>query len=153
MTRACTFCAIAAGDAPASFVWRDPDLVAFLDIRPLFPGHVLIVPTRHVATFDLLDVELVQHLATTTQRMQRAVESACRADGSMLLVNNVVSQSVPHVHQHVIPRRKGDGLRIWLGPRHPYGSDADREAMATSIRTALRGVRSVGDRGVRSVGE
>jgi histidine triad (HIT) family protein len=137
MTRSCAFCAIAAGDAPGSFVWRDVDLMAFLDIRPLFPGHVLIVPTRHVATFDLLDADLVRHLATTTQRMQRAVEAACGADGSMLLINNVVSQSVPHVHQHVIPRRKGDGLRIWLGPRHPYGSDAERDAMATTIREAL----------------
>jgi histidine triad (HIT) family protein len=137
MTRACTFCAIATGDAPASFVWRDADLVAFLDIRPLFPGHVLVVPTRHVATFDLLDARLVRHLAATTQRMQRAVEAACGADGSMLLINNVVSQSVPHLHQHVIPRRKGDGLRIWLGPRHPYGSDADRDAMAATIREAL----------------
>lgn len=137
MTRSCPFCAIVAGDAPASVVWRDDRLVAFLDIRPLFHGHVLIVPTSHVVTYDEIDLGLLAHLATTTQRVQRAVESACDADGSMLLVNNVVSQSVPHLHQHVIPRRKGDGLRLWLGPRHPYASDQERESTAERIRSAL----------------
>lgn len=136
-SRGCAFCRIVAGDAPASIVWRDDVLVGFLDIRPLFPGHVLLVPTQHVATYDGLDPQVVTHLAATTQQMQRAVEAACGADGSMLLVNNVVSQSVPHVHQHVIPRRKGDGLRIWLGPRHPYPNDAAREEMAESIRFGL----------------
>jgi histidine triad (HIT) family protein len=135
--RVCTFCAIVAGDAPASVVWRDDVVVGFLDIRPLFPGHVLLVPSRHVATYDGLDADVVAHLAATTQTMQRAVEAACGADGSMLLVNNIVSQSVPHVHQHVIPRRKGDGLRIWLGPRHPYPDDASREATAAAIRSQL----------------
>lgn len=137
MTRPCAFCAIAAGDAPAAEVWRDDRIVAFLDIKPLFHGHVLLVPTHHVATYDQLEPTMVEHLAATTQRMQRAVETACGADGSMLLVNNVVSQSVPHLHQHVIPRRKGDGLRLWLGPRHPYRSDDEREATAAGIRAAL----------------
>ncbi len=137
MSKPCAFCAIVAGDADASIVWRDDDLVGFLDIRPLFHGHVLLVPTTHVATYDELAPELVAHLAATTQVIQRAVESACGADGSMLLVNNVVSQSVPHLHQHVIPRRKGDGLRLWLGPRHPYADDAEREATAQRIRDAL----------------
>jgi histidine triad (HIT) family protein len=137
MTRACAFCAIASGTAPASIVWRDDRLVGFLDIRPLFIGHVLIAPTRHVATYDQLDPDLVGHLAATTHRMERAVTEACGADGSMLLVNNVVSQSVPHLHQHVIPRRKGDGLRIWLGPRQRYDSAADQEETAARIRRAL----------------
>ncbi len=118
-------------------MWRDERVVGFLDIRPLFHGHVLLVPTEHVATYDQLDADGVDHLARTTQRMQVAVEQACDADGSMLLVNNVVSQSVPHLHQHVIPRRRGDGLRIWLGPRHPYASDDEREATAAAIRAAL----------------
>ena len=137
MTRPCAFCAIVAGDAPASIVWRDDRLVGFLDIRPLFVGHVLIAPTRHVPTYDQLDGDLVAHLAATTQRMQRAVTEACGADGSMLLVNNVVSQSVPHLHQHVIPRRTGDGLRIWLGPRQRYDSRAAQEEMAAKIRHSL----------------
>ena len=137
MSKPCAFCAIVAGDADASIVWHDDDLVGFLDIRPLFHGHVLVVPTVHVATYDQLPPDLVSHLAATTQTVQRAVESACGADGSMLLVNNVVSQSVPHLHQHVIPRRKGDGLRLWLGPRHPYTDDAERESTAQRIRDAL----------------
>lgn len=118
-------------------VWSDDVVLGFLDIRPLFHGHVLLVPRTHVTTYDELDDATVVHLARVTQRMQVAVERACGADGSMLLVNNVVSQSVPHLHQHVIPRSKGDGLRIWLGPRHPYADDGEREAVAERIRADL----------------
>ena len=135
--RSCPFCAIVDRTAPASVVWRDERVVGFLDLRPLFKGHVLLVPVHHVATYDELPADVVPHLALVTQRVQVAVQAACEADGSMLLVNNVVSQSVPHLHQHVIPRRRGDGLRIWLGPRHPYASVDEREEVAARIRAAL----------------
>ncbi len=133
----CAFCAIVAGDAPAFEVLRTDALVAFLDTRPLFAGHTLLVPTVHVRTFAELPLALAHEWVDTVQRLERAVESAQEAGGSMLLVNNVVSQSVPHLHQHVIPRTKGDGLRFWLGPRRPYASDAEARRVADGIRRAL----------------
>ncbi|MBK5223468.1 MAG: HIT family protein [Acidimicrobiia bacterium] len=136
-TRPCAFCAIVDGTAPAEIVLRTEELVGFLDTKPLFHGHVLLVPTTHVETYDQLDPGAVADLARTVQKVQRAVESAMGADGSLLIVNNVVSQSVPHLHQHVIPRRRRDGLRFWLGPRHPYGSAGEVRATGDAIRTAL----------------
>lgn len=137
MAGACAFCAIVAGEAPAEVVWRSPRLVAFLDTKPLFHGHVLVVPVEHVVTYDGLSPEAVADLAVAVQRIQRAVESAMDADGSLLIVNNVVSQSVPHLHQHVIPRRRKDGLRFWLGPRHPYGGPEQMASTGAAIREAL----------------
>jgi histidine triad (HIT) family protein len=134
---ACTFCAIVAGDAPAEVVLRTDTLVAFLDVQPVFHGHVLVVPTNHVVTYDELDPTTVARLAVTVQQLQRAVEAAMDADGSLLIVNNVVSQSVPHLHQHVIPRRRKDGLRFWLGPRHPYDGAEQRAETGRRIRAAL----------------
>ncbi len=133
------FCRIVAGELPAHEVLRTDALVAFLDSHPLFPGHVLLVPTVHVQTHDALPLDLALDWLDASQRLQRAVEQATGADGALLLVNNVVSQSVPHVHQHVIPRRRGDGLRFWLGPRRPYADDARAAATATAaaIRAAL----------------
>lgn len=133
----CAFCAIARGEAPAHEVHRDDELVAFLDTRPLFPGHTLLIPVRHVTTYDELPLDLAREWLDVSQRLQRAVESAMGSQGSLLIVNNVVSQSVPHLHLHVIPRTKGDGLRFWLGPRHPYGSDADAAATAARIADAF----------------
>ena len=95
-------------------------LIAFLDHRPLFRGHTLLVPKQHVRLLSDLPAEQVPEFFTTAQRLERAVEDGLGADGSMILINNVVSQSVPHLHLHVIPRNKRDGLRFWLGPRHPY---------------------------------
>ncbi len=135
--RPCAFCAIVAGEASAREVYRDDDLVAFLDAHPVFPGHVLMVPTRHVQTYDELPVELGDPWMRVSQSLVRAVESAMGADGSLLIVNNVVSQSVPHLHLHVIPRSRGDGLRLWLGPRHGYASEGDADAVAERIRVAL----------------
>ncbi|RQP10110.1 MAG: HIT family protein [Microbacteriaceae bacterium] len=134
------FCRIVAGDAPAFEVLRTGTLVAFLDTRPLFPGHTLLVPTVHVQTYAELPPELAREWVDTSQRLERAVESAMGADGSMILMNNVVSQSVPHLHLHVIPRSKGDGLRFWLGPRRPYRTDAEAQATADGIRRVLSGL-------------
>lgn len=137
----CTFCRIAAGELPATVVLDEPDLLAFLDTKPLFRGHVLLVPRRHVATLKELPAGQVGHFALTAQRLERAVEDGLDVPGSMVLVNNVVSQSVPHLHLHVIPRRPKDGLRFWLGPRHPYTDDDPAEGYAERIRGALTGDR------------
>jgi histidine triad (HIT) family protein len=133
----CTFCRIVAGELPAAVVLDEPDLLAFLDAKPVFRGHVLLVPRLHVTTFKELPADRVGHFAATAQRLERAVETGLDVPGSMVLVNNIVSQSVPHLHLHVIPRRPKDGLRFWLGPRHPYGSDDPPEGYAERIRSIL----------------
>lgn len=136
--RDCTFCAVAEGRVTAEVVYDDAERLAFLDHRPLFLGHTLLVPRQHVTTLADLPAEAVPGFFRTAQRLQLAVERAMGADGSMILVNNVVSQSVPHLHLHVIPRRFHDGLRFWLGPRQRYGGDAPTMAdTAAAIRAAL----------------
>lgn len=138
----CVFCEIAAGRATAFEVLRTERFVAFLDTRPLFAGHTLLVPVEHVPTYDLLPPGLAEEWLELSQRLQRAVQAATESEGSLLIVNNVVSQSVPHLHLHVIPRRKGDGLRFWLGPRHPYADDDAAERVAAGIRAELAGPRA-----------
>lgn len=133
----CVFCAVLAGDVPAVMVDETPNTVAFLDHRPLFRGHVLLVPRQHVRTMADLPAELVPEFFLQAQRLERAVETGLPSDGSLVLINNVVSQSVPHLHLHVIPRNRKDGLRFWLGPRHPYSADHPAEDYAARIRAAL----------------
>jgi histidine triad (HIT) family protein len=133
----CAFCAIIDGSAVADVVYETDDLIAFLDYKPLFRGHVLLVPKAHVRLLSDLPAALVAPFFETAQRLERAVEDGLGADGSMILINNVVSQSVPHLHLHVIPRVKGDGLRFWLGPRHPYDTEHPAAAYAAKIRDAL----------------
>ncbi len=135
----CTFCRIVAGELPAVTVLDTPDLLAFLDTAPVFRGHVLLVPKVHVTTFKELPAELLGDFAATAQRLEAAVETGLGVPGSMVLMNNVVSQSVPHLHLHVIPRRPKDGLRFWLGPRHPYTDDDPPEGYAERIRSNLEG--------------
>ena len=137
MTGSCLFCSIVEGGTPASVVWRDDDLVAFLDVRPLFKGHVLLVPRRHVVTLPDLDPELRDPFLAMTQRLASAMVDALGAQGSFVAMNNTVSQSVAHLHCHVVPRTKGDGLRGFFWPRTKYADDADREAWADRIRAAL----------------
>lgn len=134
----CTFCRIVAGELPAVVVLDEPALLAFLDTKPLFRGHVLLVPKPHLRTFADLPADQVGHFAATAQRLERAVETGLDVPGSMVLVNNVVSQSVPHLHLHVVPRRPKDGLRFWLGPRHPYSDEEPAEAYAKRIRSVLQ---------------
>ena len=122
------------GELPAVTVLETPDLLAFLDAKPVFRGHVLLIPKVHVTTFKELPAELVGEFAVTAQRIEVAVERGLDVPGSMVLVNNIVSQSVPHLHLHVIPRRPKDGLRFWLGPRHPYTADDPPEGYAERIR-------------------
>ena len=133
----CAFCAIIRGEAAATVITETGHLLAFLDHRPLFRGHVLLVPREHLRLLSDLPAERAQEFLTTAQRLERAVEDGLGAAGSMILVNNVVSQSVPHLHLHVIPRNPGDGLRFWLGPRQSYDAEHPAEEYAAKIRAAL----------------
>jgi histidine triad (HIT) family protein len=113
----CLFCAIVAGDVPAHIVVDEPEVVAFLDIRPVFKGHVLVVPRAHVVTLPELPVPLLTSVFVVVQRCASAVVTGLGAQGSWVAQNNVVSLAVPHVHVHVVPRTKGDGLRGFFWPR------------------------------------
>jgi histidine triad (HIT) family protein len=135
----CPFCSVVAGDAPADRILETENLVAFLDIRPLFRGHTLLVPKAHLRLLSDLPAGLAAEFLITTQRLERAVEDGLGAAGSMILVNNVVSQSVPHLHLHVIPRNPKDGLRFWLGPRQRYDAEHPAGEYAAKIRAALPG--------------
>jgi len=137
VSKPCAFCAVVAGDAPADVVHSGPTTVAFLDTKPVFPGHVLLVPRTHVTTLADLPPDELPTFFTLAQRLERAVEGAMDAPGSVILINNVISQSVPHLHLHVIPRRPKDGLRFFLGPRHPYGSPDESGAVARRIADVL----------------
>jgi histidine triad (HIT) family protein len=137
MPATCAFCAIIRGEEKAAIVLETDRLIAFLDHRPLFLGHTLLVPKQHVVLLSDLPADQVPEFFRTAQRLERAVEDGLGADGSMILGNNVISQSVPHLHLHVIPRNRKDGLRFWLGPRKKYDPAADAEAYAERIRGAL----------------
>jgi histidine triad (HIT) family protein len=139
--RGCVFCAIVSGEAAAHRVLEEEAIVAFLDMRPLFPGHVLIVPRAHKETLVDLSQPEVEAIFGAAQRLARAVcdELALGADGSFVAMNNRISQSVPHAHVHVVPRRKGDGLRGFFWPRHKYASDAEAEEIAAKLRAAASG--------------
>jgi histidine triad (HIT) family protein len=133
----CLFCAIASGQTDAAIVWSDEDLVAFLDIRPLFKGHTLLVPRQHVVTLPDLPAGLRDPFLAAAQRLSTAMVEGLGAQGSFVAMNNVVSQSVPHLHCHVVPRTKGDGLRGFFWPRTGYDDDVDRDTWAARISAAL----------------
>ncbi len=133
----CVFCRILTGEIPAALVLEEELAVAFLDARPLFPGHVLVIPREHVETLSDLPPELLQPFFGAVQRVATALPIALEADGTFVAENNVVSQSVPHLHVHVVPRRRKDGLRGFFWPRTKYGSDEEMQAVATRIRAAL----------------
>src|SRR3954465_13084125 len=137
MAPTCLFCAIAGGDAPATVVLDEPDTVGFLDVRPVFPGHVLVVPRLHVETLTDLPRPAIDPLFAATRRVAAGVVRGLGAQGWFVAMNNVVSQSVPHLHVHVVPRTKGDGLRGFFWPRQRYASDEEREAIGARIRAAL----------------
>ncbi len=137
MTAGCKFCQIIAGEIPAHFVLDTDDVVAFLDHRPLFPGHTLVLPRDHVETLADLPEDRVGPFFRQVQRVEAAVRTAVEAQGSFVAENNVVSQSVPHLHVHVVPRRRKDGLRGFFWPRTKYASDAQAAAVAAGIRERL----------------
>lgn len=133
----CVFCAIVCGEVPAVRVYEDARVVAFLDRTPLFHGHVLVTPKAHVVTLPELPSAEVAPLFECVQMLSAAVPLALGGQGSFVALNNVVSQSVPHLHVHVVPRSKGDGLRGFFWPRRKYADDAEMEAVGAKIRAAL----------------
>lgn len=132
----CVFCRIIAGELPGHVVLETDDLVAFLDTRPVFKGHVLLVPRAHVETLPDLQAELRDPFLAAAQRLALAVKAGLDSQGSFVAINNTVSQSVPHLHLHVVPRTKGDGLRGFFWPRTKY-ADAEAATYAERLRAAL----------------
>ncbi|MEV2237129.1 HIT family protein [Micromonospora sp. NPDC049891] len=135
----CVFCGIVAGEVPAFRVTDEPDGVAFLDTRPVFKGHVLVVPRTHLVTLADLPPGSLAGYFGLVRRIAVAVESGLGAGGTFVAMNNRVSQSVPHLHTHVVPRTKGDGLRGFFWPRTRYADDAEAASYADRIHTALAG--------------
>jgi histidine triad (HIT) family protein len=137
MAEECLFCRIAAGHTAAEIFFEDELSLAFLDYRPLFAGHSLLIPRQHCETLADLPPEQVGPFFRNAQRLCRAVEETLAADGSFLAVNNRISQSVPHLHVHVVPRRKKDGLRGFFWPRGKYADAAESEAVRAALQAAM----------------
>ena len=137
MAAACTFCSIVAGDLPAHVVLDDDVALGFLDVRPVFHGHVLVVPRPHVELLTDLPTGQLGPLFERVQRVAAAVPVALGAQGTFVAMNNKVSQSVPHLHVHVVPRTKGDGLKGFFWPRTKYASDDEAAAVAALVRSEL----------------
>ncbi|MDI6910855.1 HIT family protein [Nocardioides sp.] len=136
MTDGCVFCGIVAGEVPAELVLEDAETVAFLDRRPLFKGHTLLVPREHVVTLPDLPARLRDPFLAASQRLATAMVEGLGAQGSFVAMNNVVSQSVAHLHLHVVPRTRGDGLRGFFWPRTTY-ADGEAAQYADRLRAAL----------------
>ncbi len=133
----CVFCAIGRGEEPAAIVLREGGFCAFLDARPVFKGHVLVIPVEHTQDLFALPEPQLGPYFSLVRRIAAAIEPALRAQGTFVGVNNKVSQSVPHLHTHVVPRSKGDGLRGFFWPRTKYDSEAERDDYARRIAAAL----------------
>lgn len=134
----CIFCEIIARELPAYIVYEDNNSVAFLDSHPLFPGHVLLCPREHYETLLDLPQHLNGPMLNNTQLLARAVEAAVDAEGTFIAVNNHVSQTVPHLHIHIVPRRRRDGLKGFFWPRQNYKDDQAREAVRNAIEREIR---------------
>ena len=133
----CVFCEIEGGEVDAEVVFEDGETIGFLDSRPLQHGHTLLVPRRHIETLDELPQDLVATLFSNAQLLARAVVPAMGAEGTFVAMNNRVSQSVPHLHVHIVPRRREDGLRGLFWPRHKYESNEHRRETGKAIRAAV----------------
>lgn len=133
----CVFDRIITGESAASWVLAEDRIAAFLDIRPVFEGHTLVVPREHIETIAEIPSALLAEITEAGKRIAAAQRSALGSDGTLFILNDVISQSVPHVHLHVIPRRRKDGLRGFMWPRTRYGSEERAEEVAGSIREAL----------------
>jgi histidine triad (HIT) family protein len=138
----CIFCKIVAGQIDAAMVYQDDLTVVFLDSGPLFPGHCLVCPKQHYDTLMDVPPERLEPLFSTTQLIAKAMEHGLAAQGSFIAVNNKVSQSVPHLHVHVIPRTKGDGLKGFFWPRRPYKDQDEMAKTAGALRDAIAYLRS-----------
>lgn len=138
----CIFCDVIEGSVPVEVVFEDEMSLAFLDHRPLFLGHSLLIPKKHFETLADLPGDLVEPLFANTQLLARAVQAAMAAEGTFIAMNNKISQSVPHLHVHIVPRRRKDGLKGFFWPRHRYKSDEEIKTTAESVRSAVREARS-----------
>ncbi len=136
-TSGCPFCAVIRGEAPAQVVFADDEVVAFLDKSPVFKGHVLVVPRAHVVTLADLPSAAVGPYFERVQRIGTVMPPALGCDGTFVAINNVVSQSVAHLHTHVVPRRRKDGLRGFFWPRTRYADEAEAAQYAAPLRAAL----------------
>jgi histidine triad (HIT) family protein len=137
----CTFCKIVRGEIPAAVVFEDDISLAFLDRRPLFSGHCLLIPRTHIETFADLPANLVGPFFADAQLVSRAVEKATGAEGIFIGINNRVSQSVPHLHVHIVPRRKGDGLKGFFWPRTKYETEEEVKRVQEMILQAMEELR------------
>jgi histidine triad (HIT) family protein len=137
MAGACKFCRIISGELESHRIFEDEISLVFLDRRPLFPGHCLLVPKHHYEAMRDLPLEIIGPLFSNAKLMAGAVEEGLAAEGSFVAVNNRISQSVPHLHIHIVPRRKKDGLKGFFWPRHPYRDEAHIREVQTALRAAL----------------
>jgi histidine triad (HIT) family protein len=131
------FCRIAAGTVPAHVVFENEVSLAFLDHRPLFPGHCLLIPRSHIETLNDLPVKLINPFFKAAQLLARAVETALDAEGTFVAINNRVSQSVPHLHVHIVPRRRKDGLKGFFWPRNKYSEEAEIVEVQKAIQSVI----------------
>jgi histidine triad (HIT) family protein len=140
----CVFCSVVSGEVPAHVVSRDDSTMVFLDRSPVFKGHALVVPRRHVVTLPDLDEGSLASYFSVVQRVSAVMPHALDADGTFVAINNVVSQSVAHLHTHVVPRRRKDGLRGFFWPRTKYASDAEATEYAERLRRAMNEIPPFG---------
>jgi histidine triad (HIT) family protein len=138
----CAFCRVICGEEKSRIVFEDEVSLAFLDHRPLFPGHSLLVPKNHCETLNDLPAELIEPLFTNARLMARAVEQAMEAEGTFIAINNRISQRVPHLHIHIVPRRKKDGLKGFFWPRNPYKDEAELLKTQKAIQKAVAQIQS-----------
>jgi len=136
----CLFCSIVSGEIPAAIVYEDEDTLVFLDHRPLFPGHSLVIPRQHFETLSDLPREQVGKFFGDVQLLARAVEKSMGAEGTFVAMNNKISQSVPHLHVHVVPRRKKDGLKGFFWPRTKY-KDGELEEVSKLISSTIEQIK------------
>jgi histidine triad (HIT) family protein len=134
----CRFCAIVAADDPQVLVYRSTEVAAFLDTRPVFHGHCLVVPCQHIETLAELPAAAMAPLFTTVQIVMAAQGDELGAEGTFVAANNHISQAVPHLHVHVVPRRRKDGLRGFFWPRHPYPDDEALQRMRERMQAAVQ---------------
>lgn len=133
----CVFCKVVTGELAVRTVFEDEISVAFLDHRPVFPGHCLLIPKKHFETLSDLPADQIEPLFKNAQLLARAVESGLEAHGTFVAMNNRVSQSVPHLHVHIVPRRRKDGLKGFFWPRYPYKSEEEADGTQSAIREAI----------------
>ena len=140
----CVFCQIATGSVPAGIVFEDADTLAFLDHRPLFPGHCLLIPRQHIETLEEVMPRMLARLSGNARLLALAVEKGLNAQGAFIALNNRISQSVPHLHFHVVPRTKGDGLKGFFWPRQKYRGPEHMGEVRDALARAIKDVKTAG---------